>query len=276
MWEHVTDAAPIRSITNGVHPGTWQSPLIREADNDDRLRQARRSLKGELLERIHEQTGVTIDPDWLLIGFARRAAPYKRSDLILRDRERLLKLFAQHPVAIVFSGKSHPQDRGGKAIVKRLALAMRDYPGRIVFLENYDMQVGRAMVRGCDVWLNNPVRPLEASGTSGMKAAMNGALNVSILDGWWPEGCEHGVTGWAIGDVSAGEDQADLDALFEVLEEEVLPAWQDRDRWTRMMRASIRMAVEKFSSDRMVRDYFAHLYDEQSASVPAGGRVGAT
>ncbi len=260
MWEHVTDASPITSITNGVHARTWQSPLIRDAREDEDLRRARRALKDELLALIRARTGVVLDPSALLVGFARRAAAYKRSDLILRDPERLGQLFAQHPIALVFSGKSHPQDRGGKAIVKRLAQAMREYPGRIVFLENYDMEVGRAMVRGCDVWLNNPVRPLEASGTSGMKAAMNGALNLSILDGWWAEACEHGVNGWAIGDTEAGEDEPDLAALYGVLENEVVPAWKQPETWTRMMRASITMAVEKFSSDRMIRDYFAKAY----------------
>jgi starch phosphorylase len=141
-----------------------------------------------------------------------------------------------------------------------------------VFLENYDMTVGAAMTRGADVWLNNPRRPLEASGTSGMKAAMNGVLNVSILDGWWPEGCEHGVTGWKIGDPDPGDDafddaaavridERDRDRLYEVLEKEVLPTFHgDRARWVRMMRASIAMSAWRFSSDRMVEEYVARMY----------------
>src|SRR5439155_8555939 len=261
MWANVEGAAPITSITNGVHVHTWQSDRIRNAGNDGPgLWEAHVALKRDLVDHIRDRNGVVVDPDSLLIGFARRAAGYKRSDLILRDEIRLRDLLEKHRVTLVFSGKPHPQDRGGKAIVARLARAQKQYPGRVVFLENYDMSVARRMVRGCDVWLNNPVRPLEASGTSGMKAAMNGVLNLSILDGWWAEGCEHGVNGWAIGDETAGDDEEDLAALYATLENEVLPAWAERDRWVRMMRASIQMAVEKFSSDRMVRDYFEKLY----------------
>jgi starch phosphorylase len=176
----------------------------------------------------------------------------------------------------VFAGKAHPDDKIGKGIVARLVKAESEHPGRIIYLENYDMALGRLLTRGCDVWLNNPIRPLEASGTSGMKAAMNGVLNLSILDGWWPEGCEHGVNGWAIGDAGAGADAADLDALHAALDGDVLPTWADRVRWTSMMRASIAMAVEHFSSDRMVRDYFQRLYatgETDAARSPE--RVGA-
>jgi len=215
------------------------------------------------------------DRDALFIGFARRAAGYKRSDFILRDEPRLQKLLQKHALALLFSGKAHPDDRLGKSIVARMVQAQGRNPGRVVFLENYDMGLARLLTRGCDVWLNNPVRPLEASGTSGMKAALNGGLNLSILDGWWPEACEHGVNGWAIGDSSSGDDERDLDALFRVLEGEVLPAWSDRRRWTQMMRASIAMATGRFSSDRMVRDYFGKLYGAGSPAGPSPAIPGA-
>ena len=203
-----------------------------------------------------------------MIGFARRAASYKRSDLILRDEARLQKLLENEHVRVIFAGKAHPDDGTGRNIVARLVQGARKHPGKVFFLENYDMSVGRLLTRGCDVWLNNPIRPLEASGTSGMKAAMNGVLNVSILDGWWPEACEDGVNGFAIGKGEPGEDARDLEALYDALENRVLPAWKNKATWRKMMVASIQMATRQFSSDRMIREYYEQLYHLQPA--PAG------
>jgi glycogen phosphorylase len=257
-------------VTNGVHVGTWQDPRIPPAlASDDSLLRVRRSLKQELLAEVGARTGVRLDPDALTIGFARRAATYKRPDLILRDPDRLAPLLKERRVQLIFSGKAHPADHAGKAVIALLIETIRQWGDSIVYLDNYDMALGRLLTRGADVWLNTPRRPLEASGTSGMKAAMNGVLNCSILDGWWPEGCEHGVTGWAIGGGEEGgpdEDGRDLRALYAVLEDEVLPAGADRPRWLRMMRASIAMGTEQFSADRMVRDYFARLYASGAAS----------
>ncbi len=263
MWAHVPDAAPIIAITNGVHVGTWQDLRVPAAGaSDEALLAARRQLKHEMLGAVHERTGVRLDPDVLTVGFARRAATYKRPDLILRAPERLAALLRQRRLQIVFAGKAHPADHAGKAVVALLVETTRHWPGAMAFVENYDMGLARLLTRGADVWLNTPRRPLEASGTSGMKAAMNGGLNCSVLDGWWPEGCAHGLTGWAIGDggEAADQDDRDLSALFDTLEREVVPAWADQARWIRMMRAAIRVAVEQFSSDRMLSDYFTRLY----------------
>jgi starch phosphorylase len=259
----VSNTAPITHVTNGVHTGTWQSPRVREsvaAGDPQALWHAHLEHKNAMVDEVERRTGTNFDREALTIGFARRAATYKRGDLILRDAARLEKLIADQKVQLIFSGKSHPDDAAGKAVIARLVAAQKSHPGRIAFLENYDMALGRLLTRGCDVWLNNPVRPLEASGTSGMKAAMNGVLNLSILDGWWPEGCKHGVNGWAIGGPDAGDDARDLAALYSVLENEVLPAWLDRARWRTMMRASIAMGVEQFSAERMVREYFEKVY----------------
>ena len=156
-------------------------------------------------------------------------------------------------------------------LVGRLVDASKKHPGNVIFLENYDMRVGALMTRGADFWLNNPRRPLEASGTSGMKAAMNGVPNLSILDGWWPEGCQHGITGWKIGDPDPNDDpfdekdehrvdKRDRDILHHVLETEVLPAYRDRAAWVAIMRASIAMSQWRFSSDRMIEDYVNKVY----------------
>jgi starch phosphorylase len=269
MWKHVADAAPIIGITNGVHAPSWQAgPIRAAAGNPERLWAAHLALKADLGAAIAARGGGAPPPGALWIGLARRAALYKRNDLILRDEARLAELLGSGRVALLFSGKSHPDDAGGRAIVARLARHAQDHPGRIVFLENYDIAVARLLTRGCDVWLNNPIRPLEASGTSGMKAALNGVPNLSILDGWWAEGCRHGENGWAIGDAGAGDDEDDLAALHHVLEREVLPAWAEPPRWRRMMQASITVTQERFTSDRMVRDYFERLYPVEEA-VPA-------
>jgi starch phosphorylase len=263
MWAEVEDAARIIAITNGVHAGTWQDPRVPAAlGSDGALRATRRELKDELLTEVERRTGTRLDPEALTVGFARRAATYKRPDLLLRDPARLAPLLKDHRVQLVFAGKAHPADGEGKAVIALLVETIRQWPESIVFLENYDIGLGRLLSRGCDVWLNNPRRPMEASGTSGMKAAMNGALNLSVLDGWWPEGCAHGVNGWAIGEGAEGpeQDERDLKALYDTLEGEVLPAWADPARWARMMRASIAMGVDRFSSDRMVREYFERLY----------------
>jgi starch phosphorylase len=263
MWAHVPDAAPIIAITNGVHVRTWQDPRIPPAlDRDTALLSARREMKAELLAAVETRTGTRLDPNALTLGFARRAATYKRPDLLLRDPERLAPLLKDRRVQLIFSGKAHPDDQAGKAVIALLIETIRQWPDSIVYLENYDMGLARLLTRGCDLWLNTPRRPLEASGTSGMKAAMNGVLNLSVLDGWWPEGCEPGVTGWAIGDATEGPDQdeRDLGSLYDTLEAEVLPAFADPVRWISMTRASIRMAQERFSSDRMIQEYFARLY----------------
>jgi starch phosphorylase len=178
----------------------------------------------------------------------------------------------------VYSGKAHPRDLAGKSLVSRLVDATRRYPGRVIFLENYDMRLGAMLTRGADIWLNNPRRPLEASGTSGMKAAMNGVPNLSILDGWWPEGCEHGVTGWKIGDPDPSDDPfdekdearvdvRDRDILHRVLETEVLPAYAARSQWVALMRASIAMSQWRFSSDRMIEDYVKKVYSPSPPSA---------
>jgi len=278
MWKHVEGAAPIISITNGVHQPTWQDARVRAALVPDKSRErqdselwtAHQQMKAELLAEVARRTGAHLAVDQLVIGFARRAAAYKRADLILGDEHALDRLF-QRGVQIVYSGKAHPRDLAGKALVARLLEASRRYARHVVFLENYDMQIGALMTRGADIWLNNPRRPLEASGTSGMKAAMNGVPNLSVLDGWWPEGCVHGVTGWKIGDPDPNDDafderdaqrvdKRDRELLYQVLEHEVLPAYGQRARWIDLMRASIAMAQWRFSSDRQLEDYVTKLY----------------
>jgi starch phosphorylase len=191
MWANVDKAAPIVSITNGVRRATWQAPAIAAAKDASSLREARLALRRDLAAEVERRGGRAFDPEAMVIGVARRAAAYKRGDLILRDEERLETLMETQALHIVFSGKAHPDDANGQAIVARLARAQQEHPGRVWFLENYDLALARLLTRGCDVWLNHPIRPLEACGTSGMKAAANGALNLSILDGWWAEACEH-------------------------------------------------------------------------------------
>jgi len=266
MWAEVRDAAPIIGITNGVHVPTWQDARIPAAlPSDGSLETAHRALKAELLAEIERRTGTRLDADVLTVAVARRAATYKRPDLVLRDVARVGRLLKGRQLQLIFAGKAHPADRAGKAMVTRLVGTIRQWPDSAVFLENYDMGLARLLTRGADVWLNTPRRPLEASGTSGMKAALNGVLHCSTLDGWWPEGCEHGVTGWAIGDGTEGDrpeehDARDHAALLGVLADEIVPAYADRGRWLGMMRASVGMAAERFSAERMVREYFDRLY----------------
>ncbi len=274
MWKDVWGAAPITAITNGVYPGTWQDPRIHDAyKNGTDLWEPHLAAKRALIAEVEARTGVKLDADSLLIGFARRAAPYKRSDLIFRRPEIIEPLLKRGKVQIILSGKAHPQDGFGKEIIANMVAMARRYSNSVVFLENYDMKIGRLLTRGCDVWLNNPQRPLEASGTSGMKAAMNGVLNLSVLDGWWPEGCRHGVNGWQIGDAfeGPGQDEHDLNSLYRVLVEEVVPAFYgNRAKWLQMMRASIDMSHWNFSTQRMLEEYYTRLY---TPADEAGGRA---
>jgi len=218
--------------------------------------------------------GVMLDPHALTIGFARRFTPYKRPDLVFRDIERLARLVsnARRPVQFVFAGKAHPADEAGKHHLQgifRHALDPR-MGGRIAFVDDYDLHVAHLLVQGCDVWLNNPRKPLEASGTSGMKAAMNGVLHLSIGDGWWAEGY-NGSNGWTIeGTPDSAEqdavDAADADALYRMLEDDVVPAFYDRDtrgiprRWVAMVKQSIFTVTPRFSTRRMLKDYVERAY----------------
>lgn len=264
MWSGVVGSAPIISITNGAHPGTWQDAGVKQAyERGEGLWAPHMAAKRDLIAEVLARTGVQLNPDALLVGFGRRAAPYKRSNLIFKDPEIIEPLLRSGRLQMIFSGKAHPLDDTGKGIVANLVAMAQTYPESVVFLQDYDMKIGRLLTRGCDVWLNNPRRPFEASGTSGMKAAMNGVLNLSVLDGWWPEGCQHGVTGWQIGGGYEGpaQDDNDLKSLYEVLLEEVIPTYYDnRSKWLEMMRASIDMAHRRFSSERMLEEYYDLMY----------------
>jgi starch phosphorylase len=297
-WKGLPETqVPIGSVTNGVHMPTWVAPEIAELlrsyvgpdwwdlDGRDGRWQAvheipaavlwathldlKRRLIGFTDQRAEKPTG--LDPDALTFGFARRFAPYKRANLLLQDPTRLTALLnnAKRPVQMLFAGKSHPADQPGKEIVARIVAFSREHP-RVVFLKDYDIELARHLVHGADVWLNNPRRFLEASGTSGMKAGANGAINVSILDGWWDEAYRPEL-GWAIPSAATLErpdvdDRAEAEGLYRLLEREVVPAFYDRDkdgipqRWVEMMRASIRHTATAFAARRMVIDYFNLAY----------------
>ena len=232
-------------------------------------------LTGEVHPVQTIAAGVLLDADALTIGFARRFPTYKRGYLILRDYERLLRIInnIDAPVQIIFSGKAHPADEPGKLIVQQLYRAIKDHRtgGRMVFVENYDMDIARHLVQGVDVWLNTPRRPMEASGTSGMKAAMNGCLNFSVLDGWWHEGY-NGKNGWAIGDdktYESDEKQDEMDALslYETLEDQIVPIYYSNRSengvptiWMRWVKEAIRTLSPQFSTRRMVGDYVREMY----------------
>ncbi len=267
MWEKVNDRAPILAITNGVHQSSWVDERIISAyKNKEKISPVHQDIKSELIDFVYKKTEQKLDKDKLLIGFARRAAPYKRAPLLFTDEDKIGPYLEKGKIQIIFSGKAHPLDDKGKKIVETLVKMRDKYPNSVVFLENYDMEIGRQLTRGVDVWLNNPRRPKEASGTSGMKAAMNGVLNLSILDGWWPEACEHGVNGWQFGDGFEAEnvkeqDKHDLKALYQVLLNEVLPTYyENKDKWEKMMSESIASTYHKFSAENMVSDYYSKMY----------------
>lgn len=246
-----------------------------------------REQRGEDYEHI-QATETLLDPDVLTIGFARRFSPYKRGDLILRDAQRAIKIFgnAERPIQIAFAGKAHPADEEGKRIIQRIMEWCRNnaIQNRVALIEDYDIYTGQKLVQGVDVWLNNPRRPLEASGTSGQKVCFNGGINCSVLDGWWCEGYQtgsdgKGLNGWAIGEDAHTSDQElqdriDSQSLYQLLEEEIVPLYYDRDahgiprRWIQMMKASIKTNAPLFNTDRMISDYVSQVYvPEIAASV---------
>jgi starch phosphorylase len=286
----------VSSITNGVHHVRWASPSMQELFDEQlpgwRLDSAvlRRATeipleaigaghqvsKRLLCNLVEERTGVVLDTHALTVGLARRVTPYKRTMLLFSDPERLAAIADKHgPLQIVCSGKAHPRDEAGKKIIATLASAGMRFGKsvRVVFLENYDLALAAVLCAGADVWLNTPQAPLEASGTSGMKAAVNGVPSLSILDGWWIEGCVEGVTGWAIGrepgaigvepDVAGGEieDAHDAEALYDKLGLVVAPMYfSDEDGWLGVRRNAIALNGSVFSTDRMAREYAKAAY----------------
>jgi glycogen phosphorylase len=281
-WYEKSGEPDVWGSFESINPGElWEvhsalkSRLINYARHEA-VEQARR--RGEDQQVIADMETL-FDPQALTIGFARRFAPYKRADLILKDLDFLAKLITdtKHPIQFIFAGKAHPADEKGKQILQQIFQLTREKPfrGRVLILENYNIEMGRQLVQGVDVWLNNPRRPLEASGTSGQKVVLNGGLNCSVLDGWWAEAYD-GKNGFAIGtgrihsnqDVQDARDGADL---YRVLTDEVIPLYYERDRddlpqqWISRMKRAIRTLGWRFNADRMVMDYASHAY------VPAAG-----
>ena len=270
-------------ITNGVHHPTWTSTTmtklfdehlpewkanpnqLKEAQKipTKALKQARNENRKHLRDLVRNETGVEFEEHRLTIGFARRFATYKRANLVFHDLEKLREIGAGK-IQFVFSGKAHPKDEGGKQLIRDIFSSAKTVEEEIpvAFLENYSMATGLALTSGVDIWLNNPIRPLEASGTSGMKAAMNGVPNCSILDGWWPEACRHGINGWAIGNAEDDRnDPRDAANIYSTLQNDVLPSWEGKDEtWANIMRESIASSA-RFTGRRMIEDYL-HFYEK--------------
>jgi starch phosphorylase len=299
--EKVEDKDMWQSVKNLDNAALWE---VRKTVKYRSLRFLRRRVRRQLSRHgvtptVMHSAQELFDPNSLTIGFARRFATYKRATLIFRDLDRLANILNNPamPVQLVFAGKAHPADKPGQSLIKEIDNLSKDprFAGKLLFVEDYDMAIGRALTRGVDVWLNNPRRPLEASGTSGQKAAMNGILNLSILDGWWPEGFD-GMNGWAIGDGSSnavveGEnseekiDAADADALYDLLERDVVPLYYQRDSnnvpnaWLERSKDAIATIAPKFSAQRMVQDYVTRYYapaSERFAAISANNNEAAS
>jgi glycogen phosphorylase len=276
----------VHAITNGVHQIVWtnenfrqlydhylpgwrhEQQLLMRADcciPDAAIWEAHAQAKKILIEKVLSLTGVSLHPKIPIFGFARRMTAYKRPDLLFTDLERLKAIANKHSFQIVLAGKAHPQDESGKQMIAQLHAHARDLAGAIpvVYLPEYDMTLAQLITAGVDVWLNTPLPPLEASGTSGMKAAFNGVPNLSVLDGWWIEGCLEGVTGWAIGD-TAGLPDDNARALYDKLEQVVLPLYygysSDPGGWVRVMKGAISKNASYFNSHRMMRRYATEAY----------------
>lgn len=274
----------IHAVTNGVHVGTWTHPVFAKlydanfpgwrkqpellvralhlADGD--VWDCHQITKQALIERIRTATGVSLDPEVPTIVFARRMTGFKRPLLLFEDVGRLADLASGHRFQLVLTGKAHPRDKAGKEAIRRIHRAMHQLEGTLpsVFLPNYDMDWAKSLVAGADVWLQTPLPPMEASATSGMKAALNGGLNLSPLDGWWAEGCVEGVNGWSIPHTrGANSDRRDATALYDRLEKVVLPCYYTEGaRWRSMMKHAIAHVGSFFSSHRMVRQYATEAY----------------
>lgn len=273
----------VHAITNGVHPFTWTTPgfvdlynkalpgwchqpeLLTRTDcciTDEAVWAAHTEAKQLLIDKVRALTGVELDPDVATLGFARRMTAYKRADLLFSDLDRLRSIAASTPLQIVLAGKAHPRDEEGQRLITRLHTHIRELSPmiRIAYLPNYDMDIALAMVSGVDVWLNTPLPPMEASGTSGMKAAFNGVPNLSVLDGWWIEGCIEGVTGWAIDQAEAGSDRHAVE-LYDKLAGKVLPLYYgNRPAWIAVMKGAISHNASFFNSLRMMRRYVSEAY----------------
>jgi len=279
----------VDSITNGVHIGTWTAPPLRALfdrhiagwrEDNDSLRyalgipraevwSAHQTAKDELVDFVDQRGGAQLRTGTFTIGFARRVTAYKRPDLLFFDLARLIAIHCEAgPIQIVLAGKAHPQDHAGKALIRELHTMMEALRGRIevAYLPEYDMAMAARLVAGVDLWLNTPQAPLEASGTSGMKAAVNGVPQLSVLDGWWLEGCIEGVTGWAIGDDPGAGDAVDsragdADSMYRQLHETIVPLYyRNRDRWIDVMRQAIALNGSFFNTERMIDEYVRKAY----------------
>ena len=278
----------IDSITNGVHSQTWVSKpfqklfdkhmpgwrsdpfLLRSAFSieKDEIWEAHSKAKKNLIDFVNLRCNSGMNYDAFTIGFARRATAYKRPDLLISDMKRLQQIAAScGPLQIIYGGKAHPRDTLGKESIKHIYNAMKNTSGaiKIAFIPNYDMTLSKLLISGVDIWLNTPRRPLEASGTSGMKAAHNGVPQFGTLDGWWLEGCIENITGWSVGPIKTEDEQSDDDIdrydLYDKLEKFIMPKfYKDRDNWIRTMRSCIAINASFFNTNRMVQQYVLNAY----------------